>query len=746
MTTVVSRNPLRRAGILAALVLPLLSACGGSSDPVTPPPPAPTPTPPTPATALSLLAGNTDGAGNQDGAAPTTARLSAYLGGMAVNSAGEVIILDSGNHQVRKLSANFGQVSTLAGGGGPLAQVPSNHADGNGAGARFYRPMGAAVDAAGNTYVADTDNHLVRKVTAAGAVTTLAGKVGVCGNQDGTGNTATFCSPTSIAVDKAGNVYVAEIKQTTAQIVANPIRKIAPTGEVTTLTSKASQFPTLLFFSGPAVETYRPVLLATDSAGVLYAADPNDHVIRRYAANGQATVVSGVVSANNDGSTDGAASVAKFSYLKAIAFDTANRLFVLDWHGTPAIRQVGSDGSVTTVVRAKSCSFEGDGSGAAPGTLCTADQMTVTPDGRFLVAEIGMSISAAGTGTVTYAQLRSYTPQGTSVAVAGIPPAAGADDGQGSSARFAMPGSIALNPAGTLYVRDEGNRTIRTVQTDGLVRTLGKPGGHCTAISGLGEQVLSSPMAPLATDGAGNLYTFEDARILKTSACQATLLADLAPLLDKVPTAFLGGASGLAADSAGNVYVSSLKGAIYKIDPKGEVTLFAGTLGTVGHADGQGAAAQFSALGNMTTDAAGNVYVVDGLFYDTNKVGPTIRKITPSGMVSTLAGSPAAAPGYADGPAAAARLTVQLDAYWREQTASLATDSKGNVYVTDPFNSVVRKIGTDGQVSTVVGQAWKYGFVAGDLPGIINRPTGIAVRDSMMYLTVPNAVVQVKLP
>ena len=80
------------------------------------------------------------------------------------------------------------------------------------------------------------------------------------------------------------------------------------------------------------------------------------------------------------------------------------------------------------------------------------------------------------------------------------------------------------------------------------------------------------------------------------------------------------------------------------------------------------------------------------------------------------------------------------------QTASLAVDNRGNVYVTDPFTSVVRKIGTDGQVSTPVGQAWKYGFAAGDLPGIINRPTGIAVRGSMMYLSVPNAVVQVQLP
>lgn len=734
MTGVVSRIPFQRVGILAALIVPLLSACGGGGASAPVPPPAP-------ATALSLLAGNTDGAGNQDGTAPSTARLSARLGGMAVTSAGEVIIVDRGNNQIRKLSADHGQVSTLAGSGGWVANVPSNHADGNGSAARFYRPMGAAVDAAGNTYVADTDNHLVRKISTAGTVTTLAGKAGVCGNQDGIGNSATLCSPTSIAVDKAGNVYVSEIKQSATQIIANPIRKIAPTGEVTTITSKASQYPTLVFFSGPAIETYRPVHLATDSGDVLHAADPNDHVIRRYAANGQATVVSGVPAADNAGNADGSASAAKFSDLKAIAFDTANRLFVLDWYAHPAIRQIGSDGSVRTIVRATTCAFGGDGSGASPGTLCTADQMTITPDGRLLVSEYGIRNSAT-----QYAQLRSYTQQGASTAIVGIPSAEGANDGQGSSARFATPGSIALNPAGTLYVRDGGNRTIRTVQTDGLVRTLGKPDGHCAAITGQGDAVLSSSTAPLATDGAGNLYTFNGARIFKTTNCQAVLLADLAPWLDKVPTAFLGVASGITADTTGNVYVASLKGAIFKIDTKGEVTLFAGSVGTVGHVDGQGAAAQFSALGNMTTDAAGNVYVIDGLYHDTNKVGPTIRKITPSGLVSTLAGSPTAAPGYADGAAAAARFTVHLGMSRSGLTSSLAVDSKGNVYVTDPFNSVVRKIGTDGQVSTPVGQAWKYGFAEGDLPGIINRPTGIAVRDTMMYLSVPNAVVQVKLP
>ena len=134
---------------------------------------------------------------------------------MALTSAGEVVIADIGNARIRKLSANHEQLSTLAGSGvgvAPGSQSP-NYTDGDGSSARFNNPSAVAVDAAGNTYVADTWNHLVRKISPSGTVTTLAGRAGICGNDDGTGSSATFCEPTSIAVDKAGTVYVSEVKR-----------------------------------------------------------------------------------------------------------------------------------------------------------------------------------------------------------------------------------------------------------------------------------------------------------------------------------------------------------------------------------------------------------------------------------------------------------------------------------------------------------------------------------------------------
>lgn len=101
-------------------------------------------------------------------------------------------------------------------------------------------------------------------------------------------------------------------------------------------------------------------------------------------------------------------------------------------------------------------------------------------------------------------------------------------------------------------------------------------------------------------------------------------------------------------------------------------------------------------------------------------------------------------PGHADGLGSAALFSVD----WQEEpkTASLAVDNKGNVYVSDPANSVIRKITPDGQVSTPVGQVGRRGFAAVDLPGSIGRPAGIAIRDSRLYISVPHGVIQVRLP
>src|ERR1035437_967890 len=164
--------------------------------------------------AFTTLAGPAEvGGGDADG--PGSLARFRYPYGAAVDSAGNVYVADYGNSTIRKMTPG-GVVTTLAG----LATSPGS-ADGTGSAARFYQPAGVAVDSAGNLYVADYGNSTIRKVTPGGVVTTLAGLAGSPGSADGTGSAARFYKPYGVAVDSAGNVYVPEYGNHT-------IRKVSP--------------------------------------------------------------------------------------------------------------------------------------------------------------------------------------------------------------------------------------------------------------------------------------------------------------------------------------------------------------------------------------------------------------------------------------------------------------------------------------------------------------------------------------
>lgn len=724
--------------LLASLVMPVLASCGGgSSDTPAPPPP--------PATALSLLAGNTDGPGNQDGAG-TSAKISVETGGMALTPTGDVLIADPGNNTIRKLSLT-GQLTTVAGGGptrNDTTNTETRYLDAAGTAARFNAPLAVAVDVAGNAYVADTRNHLVRKIDASGNVTTLAGQVGVCGNADGTGTAATLCSPTSIAVDKDGNVFVSEWAPTkpgqSTEPTGNPIRKITPTGAVSTVVFKASQFPTP-GFGRTRPPAYYPVQLATDSNGALYAADSNDHVVRKYAPNGQATVLAGTVAQGNAGYVDGSASAAKFGELQAIAIDRSNRVFVLDQYvGTP-LREIAADGTVTTVRRAQDCNLGADG---LPPSFCAARRLAVDAVGRFIVTDGGTNSTVQ---SYAHALIQRFPGTGAADLKVGTASSPGWADGSGSAARFDGTGALAVGKSGVLYVRDRYNGVIRTIQPDGMVGTLGKPKNQCEQGTGPINEVSFCGAEAIAADGAGNIYLPAGKQILKaTPAGNVAFFADLTAPLSAIPAFLDFGIRGLVSDDAGTLYASTLQGVIFKISPSGAVSLFAGNPNARGHADGPAGSALFSGLGSMALDPAGNLYVVDGLYHFITGVGPTIRKITPAGMVSTLAGRANVPPGLVDGPVSQAQLTVEKLAALSDSRAHLAADAKGNVYVSDPIHRVVRKIGADGQVSTLVGKPWGQGFAAGDLPGLIDEPWGLAVRDTTIFIATSNAVAAVKLP
>jgi sugar lactone lactonase YvrE len=277
----------------------------------------------TPAGEVTTLAGSPGQWGSADGTG-SEARFY-HLGGLAVDIQGNVYVgtsAEGDGSMIRKITP-AGMVTTLAGSDGPFGAE-----DGTGSAARFKSPWGVAVDNAGNIYVADFGNHTIRKITPAGVVTTLAGDPQFDENgrstgdaADGTGTEARFYAPYGVAVDRAGNVYVADSGN-------NTIRKISPAGMVTTLAGRAGQTGNA-DGSGSAARFSNPGGLAVDSAGNVYVADSGNHTIRRITPAGAVTTLGG--SAGQSGSPDGIGSVARFSHPGGVAVDSASNLYVADW-------------------------------------------------------------------------------------------------------------------------------------------------------------------------------------------------------------------------------------------------------------------------------------------------------------------------------------------------------------------------------------------------------------------------------
>ena len=233
---------------------------------------------------------------------------------MAMDSGGNIYVADTSNNTIRKITS-AGVVTTLA---GQAPQQGSN--DGAGSNARFLSPMGVAVDGAGNVFVADSGNGTVRKITSAAVVTTFAGLPRTSGSTDGTGSAARFNSINGIAADSAGNVYVADTNNHT-------IRKISPSAVVTTLAGLAGKSGSSDGV-GTSARFNLPTALTLDSSGNLYVADTGNNTIRRVSPTGVVSTLAGL--AGTTGSADGTGNAARFNQQYGIAVDGAGNVYVSD--------------------------------------------------------------------------------------------------------------------------------------------------------------------------------------------------------------------------------------------------------------------------------------------------------------------------------------------------------------------------------------------------------------------------------
>ncbi len=330
-----------------------------------------------------------------------------YPAGVAVDAAGTVYVADQGSHTIRQVSP-AGKVSTLAGEAGRYSY--DSLTNGPGPTARFNSPAGVAVDAAGAVYVADTGSHIIRKISPAGVVSLLAGSWGNSGTADGLGAAARFESPTGVAVDAAGTVYVADQG-------SHAIRKITPAGRVTTLAGAAGQHG---FTDGPgkSARFYDPASIAVDAAGTLYVADMGNHRIREISPTGEVSTLAGIVPLAEiraadgmdgaRGSADGPTATARFDGPTGVAVDATGTVYVVD-RGNNAIRRVSPAGEVSTLAGAPHTLGHRNG----PGAVARFD------------GPIGIAIDAAGAlyvGDTGNQLIRKITPDGKVRTLAGTRP------------------------------------------------------------------------------------------------------------------------------------------------------------------------------------------------------------------------------------------------------------------------------------------------------------------------------------
>lgn len=554
---------------------------------------------------LSVFAGLLQSAGSRDGVG-----LAAQFNqprGVVQDSAGTIYVADTGNNTIRRITPQ-GAVTTFAGTAGQ-----SGNADGTGGAARFSSPVGMALDAAGNLYVADSGNHAVRRISAAGAVTTVV---------------TVPDAPTRLALDGVGGMYV---------LSDQAVRKLAADGSLSTLPIQPGagvmgQVPLGLRFSGIAVDGVGNLFVADTAApgflsgiGTVRKVDPQGRVLPFGPAS------------------DG---LVRIQFPQDIAMDGAGNLLVAndgDFGATATISfsfrtllRIDPNGTQTVVAGANETGRTVEGAGAQ-ARFNDPRAIAAGPGGQIVVVETGRNA------------VRLVDAQGTVGPLAGGD-GAGQVDGAGAQARFDGPVGIAAAADGSLYVAERVGRTVRKISPAGVVTTWMPVGSFAgsrpdsvavnragtvyvgdPAISSIGRGVYTvtsggsttfvattdGNSSAIAIDAAGNLIVAELDGIKSVSSDRSkhVLAAGIYALA-------------LAADSSGAVFFASRDGTVGVVSPLGQVEIRAGVAGQSGDQDGIGPGARFRSPRALAVGAEGILYVADGL---------RIRRTAPDGTVTAIA-------------------------------------------------------------------------------------------------------------
>jgi sugar lactone lactonase YvrE len=636
---------------------------------------------------LSVLAGVLAGPGGLDGIGPDAQFY--FPGGAALDGAGNLYVADSANNTIRKIVLATREVTTIA---GQLGETGSD--DGLGADARFFSPQGLAADEAGNLYIADSVNSTVRKlVLASNQVTTIAGTAGQSGHLDGRGPAARFQSPAALALDGAGNLFVTDMDNTIRKIVLG-------TGDVTTVAGQPGVSGSQDGIGTAALFT-QPQGLAADGAGHLYVADTENRTIRKIVlATGTVTTLAGSVGVNE--TIDGIGSAAGFASPQGLALDGAGDLFVADYYGNKIRKVVLATAAVSSLPQSEQWQW--------PNFLAYdgAGHLFVTEGTRHTVFQVSL-------------------PTFEMTTIVGRPSSIGGNDGVGAEARFNGPSGLASDNQGGVFVADTFWNTIRMVDSaSGRVTTLaGSIDGSYGNRDGLGTEARFDCPSAVAYDGQGILYiTDTNNQLIRKLVLATGMVSTVAgtpganeSVDGQGPSAHFFAPMGLALDGTGNLFVADRAGQTIRklVLADASVTTLAGTASAYGSDDGIGALARFNSPSGLTSDGAGNLFVAD-------TGNCTVRRIAiATRLTTTLAGAPGTCEG-GDGAGSSAHF---------QSPVALAMDSAGRLLVADDFDNTVRRIDlSTKQVTTIIGHSGRWQTVPGPLPAYVADPAGLAVLSS----------------
>ncbi len=610
---------------------------------------------------LSLIAGSGTSGYGGDGGLATAAQLN-WPHDVAADAAGNLYIADTYNHRIRKVTAE-GLISTVAGNGtagysgdGGLATV-----------AQLNYPYAVAADAAGNIYVADSLNDRIRKVTAGGVISTVAGNgTGGFSGDGGLATAALMFEPEGVAVDAGGNLYIADSGN-------ERIRRVTTGGVISTVAGNGTAG-----YSGDgglatAAHLGYPEDVAVDAAGSLYISDHYNYRIRRVTAGGVISTVAGNGTRGFSGD-GGPATAAQLYGPEGVAVDTAGNIYIADIYNS-RIRKVTAGGVISTVAGNGTGGFSGDGGPATAAQLFNPTSMVVDAVGNLYFADIYNN------------RIRKVTAEGVIGTVAGN--GTGGFSGDGGPATVAQldgPFGVAVDAAGNIYIADTNNDRIRKVTAEGVISTVAGNGiGGYSGDGGPATAAQFDSPRGVAVDDAGSLYIADagNYRIRKVTA--GGVISTVAGGGTLEPESADGGPAtaarviwpaGVAVDAKGNLYIADYSHQrIRKVTAEGIISTVAGN-GAWGYSGdgGLATAAQLNGPFGVAVDAAGNIYIAD-------TYNDRIRKVSPEGVISTVAGNGTEGFSGDGGLATAAQLFYPF---------GVAIGAAGSLYIADSGNERIR--------------------------------------------------------